>query len=352
MANWYTSREKLKRAGQINGAEKDAIVARHIESSSRQIDRWTRRFFIPRDETRLYRWPTNRNRGTVLILDQDLISVSTLQSEAQNSSPTTIAASDYFLEPENVNPPYDRIEIDLSSTATFSSGDTPQRSISVAGSWGFSADTRSVGTVVGAGLGTTTATSFVCSDSSLIDVGDTLLIESEQIFVSARSFAALGSILVDDASVTANPADDTITVDSSHGIVAGEVIRLDSEIMFVEAASTNDLIVTRQFDGTLLAAHANNTPVHTNRTLTIERGLNGTTAATHADTTAISKYEPEFDISNWCLGIALASIHQEQAGWGRSVGTGDGAAEFRSLDLATLTKMNTKLYKRLRMAAV
>lgn len=352
MANFWTSREQLKRAGQINGIEKSAIVDRHIEGASRFIERETRRFFIPRIETRLYRWPKGINRRTTLYLDQDLISVTTLQSEAQDSSPTTIPATDFFLEPTNTSPPFNRIEIDLSSDAFFSAGDTPQRSISVLGSWGYSEDTRSVGTVDDSSGISTSDTTLIVSDASLIDVGDTLLIESEQIFVSDRSFAAKGNVLINDASVVAQMNNVTITLDGSHGVLAGETIRLQSELLFVEMVDTNDLTVTRAYDGSVLAVHANDTAVHINRTLTIERGINGTTAATHADTTAISKYEPPFDVRNWCLGLALASLTQEQAHWGRSVGTGDGASEFRSVDLAGLTKKMKGLYQRMRVGAV
>lgn len=352
--NWYTTRCALKRAGEINGVDKDPIVDRHIESASRFVSRRTRRCFIPSKQTRTYRWPDRfrNNRGTVLWLDQDLVSVCTLQSEAQNSCPTTISACDFFVEPNNTGPPFDRIEIDLSSCASFSSGDTPQRSISVNGLWGFSNDKTSAGTVASGLACCACATSMVVSDASRVCVGHTLCIECEQIFVSDRSFAALDSILVNDACIAAQQNDVTITVDACHGIKARETIKLDSEEMFVTHVSGNDLTVQRAYNGTVLAAHCDCTAVQINRTLTVERGVNGTTAATHADCTAICRYEPEHDIQNWTLALALASLTQENAHWGRSVGTGEGAQEFRSVDLANLTKDMTKRYQRSRMAAV
>ena len=352
MSNWYTSRETVKRAGNLIGDDQNSAVDRQIEAASREFDRSTRRYFIPRTEARTYRWPNRRGVGRVLWLDQGLISVTTLKTQAQNTSPTTVSASDFFLEPNNSGPPYNRIEIDLSSTAAFEAGDTPQRSIEVTGSWGYTANTRSVGTVASGLSSDATVTEFVCSNASVIDVGDTLLIENEQIFVSDRSFAALGSVLVNDASITSSMSDNTITLDGSHGVVAGEIIRLDAEEILVRSVATNVITVERAYNGTLLAAHSNDTAVNISRTLTIERGVNGTTAATHANATAISKYEPPSDISRLIIAQSLAMFSQEGAHYGRTVGIGDGAAQFDSKDLASLEKRTSAFYRRSRQAAI
>tara|TARA_Y100000034_G_scaffold54347_1_gene66605 strand:- start:46 stop:624 length:579 start_codon:yes stop_codon:yes gene_type:complete len=192
---------------------------------------------------------------------------------------------------------------------------------------------------------------MVCSNASRIGVGDTLLIQSEQIFVSERDFAALDSKLIDGA-LTANQSEVTITVDSSHGIVAGEVIRVESEQMYVVAVATNDLMVIRAYNGSVLAAHNDDTAVHINRTLTVERGINGTTAATHADATSITPYEPPLDIQSLCIGESLAMFAQEEAQWGRTVGPGDSARDFTTLDLAARKQRTVEYYSRVRMAVV
>ena len=144
----------------------------------------------------------------------------------------------------------------------------------------------------------------------------------------------------------------TVTLDSSHGIVAGEIIRLDSEQMYVVSVSTNDLTVIRAWDGSVLASHSNNVAIHVNRTLTIERGVNGTTAASHSDSASISKFEPESDVARWCLAEAIATYHQEHSGWGRSVGTGDGATELDGRDLGQLRKSMVAYYRKVREAVI
>ena len=327
LPNWYTTRESVKRAVRSNGNENDEAIDRLIEAASREIDNTTHRWFIPKTQTRLFRWPGIYGRGDILYLDADLISVTTLKSQAQDSSPTTIASSDYFLEPVNTNPPYNRIEIDISSTAAFESGDTSQRSISVDGSWGFSANTVSSGTVSSGLASDAAATSMVCSNGSLtsgINVGDTLLIESEQLFVSEKTSAALDSILIDGV-LTADKSEN-VTVDSGHGINAGEVILVDSEQMFVRVSGTTALTVERAFNGTTLASHTNNTAVHIFRTLTVTRGVNGTTAATHANATAISIYRPPAPIRQLAQAMAIAAYTEEAAAYGRSLGAGGGEA--------------------------
>lgn len=352
MANFYCGRRAVKRAAGINGADQNTIVMRLIEAASRLIDQETRRRFIPETATRLYRWPNRLSRGGyILWLDRDLLSISTLQAKAQNSTPTTIVAADYFLEPQSLGPPYDRIEIDLSSSAAFEAGDTPQRSISVAGSWGYGNATKAGGTVSSGLAADAAAVSFVCSDSSLIDVGDTLLIQSEQLFVSGRASAALGTILLDGA-LTATKSQVSVTVDPAHGIVTGEVVLVDSERMFVEAVSGNVLTTVRAYDGSTLAAHADNTAVHIYRTLTVVRGVNGTTAAVHANATAISVYTPPPDITNLCLAETIAMFSQERAQWGRELGGAEGAAELTGRALSDLRRRIIGNYRRTREAAI
>ena len=358
MANSYASREKLKIATGIAGSQRNAVVDRILEAASRDIDRWTRRHFIPKTQTRLYRWSQPRpGLSTVLWLDQDLLSVSTLQTKAQNSSPTTISSSDYFLEPNNPEPDgntrYNRIEIDLSSTAAFEGGDTPQRSISVAGSWGWGNTTVTAGNIDDSGGISSSDTTMIVSDGSKIEVGDTLLIDSEQVFVSDRSFAARDSVLLNMGSnLGATASSVTVTLDGSHGIVAGETIRLDSEQMFVVSVSSNDLTVIRAYDGSVLAGHNDDVAIHVNRTLTIERGVNGTTAASHSDSAAINRYVPEGDITRWCLAEAIVAYHQEHGGWGRSTGTGAGATELDGTQLSQLRQSMVSYYRRVREATI
>ena len=352
MSNWWVTRGAVKTAsGTSSSRLRDQQVNRVIEAASRKVERLLHRVFIPRTETHLFRWPSRQaGESYILWLDQDLLAVTTLQTKAQDTSPTTISSSDYFLEPSTA--PHRRIEIDLSSTAAFEAGDTGQRAISVAGRWGYSEDTASAGTVSSGLSGDAAATTMVVSDSSLLDVGDTLLIEDEQIFLKDVSSAALGSILVNDGAITKDKGDNSITLDGSHGVVAGETILLDSERLFVEGVSTNVLTVIRGYDGTEVAAHVDDTAVHIFRTFTLERGANGTTAATHADSTAISKYVIPGDAVELTIAEAVAMLNQERGGYGQTQGGGEGQERRTESGLMILRQEVQSSLARRRVAAV
>ncbi len=313
-----------------------------------------RRFFLPKTETRLYPWPQHQlggSRSTYLWLDADLLSVSTLQAKAQDGTPSTIASTDYFTEPANSDR-FDRIEIDRSSSAAFESGDTPQRSISVAGVFGYGQDTRAAGTVASGLASSSSATEFVCSDGSKIDVGHTILIDSERIFVTEKESAANGSILMDGA-ITAAKSDNSLTIDTGHGLVVGEVVLLDSEQILVESVTGATTIgVLRAYNGSTLAAHVDDTPVHVYRTLTIERGANGSTAATHANAAAITRYEPDFEIVQLNLAEAIAILGSQSSGWSGTTGRGEGAREREEGGLIGFRKQVRARLQRVRIAAI
>lgn len=343
MPNWYTTREAVRRAGAIQSTLWDSVIDAEIEAASREIDKLTGRRFIPVTATRRYSWPAPAPRAAwLLMLDDDLLSVTTLTKD--DDTATAIAAADYFLEPGNDGPPYTWIEIDLSSAAYFSSLNTHQRAIRVTGSWGYSNDTASAGSVSSGLASDATATSLVCSDASKVDVGDTLLCESEQLFVSERATADTTADLND--TLTAAVSDVTITVTNGALVSAGEVILVDSERMLVQSIAGNDLTVQRAYEGTALAAHSSGTSVFAFRTLTVTRGVNGTTAATHANSTALSKYQPPADVRQLCRALALQRLALNQGGWMGVLGSGENSIEVRGQALLALVERVKRHYRR------
>lgn len=332
---WYCGREAVKAAVGIAGSKYDALIDSYIETASEGIERLLasrRTQFIPQTAIRYFPWPQKAGRGTVLELDQDLLAVTLLQAAAQDAVPITITATDYFLEPIN-QPPYRRIEIDLSSTAVLEAGDTTQRSIAVTGRWGYSEDTKAAGALAAA-MNDTTGTVADVTDASLIDAGDTLLIQTEALFVSER--AALDTTANLNDSLTADINDVTVTVTDGTLVKRGEVVQVDSEKMLVESITGNDLTVQRQYDGSILAAHTGAVDLYAFRRLTVVRGVNGTTAATHVISTAISRYAPPADIADLCRAEAIARLKQGESGWTGQIGGGEGSVRVRMLDIQEL----------------
>ena len=352
MANTYTTRGAVKRAAQIGGDSLDATIDEQIDAASREIDRITGRRFIPLTAAKSYDWPQRSGRVGVVYLDEDLLSVTSLTKEGTDV--TAIAAADYFLEPSTLGPPYSRIEIDQSSSAFFSAKDTHQRQIVVTGSWGYSNATAPASSLATA-LTDTTGTAVRLKDGSKADVGDTLLVESEQMFISGRTDEDLavnthGTTGAMDASMT----DKTITVDGAptNAVAVGEVLRIGSERMYVEAInSTTSFEVTRAYDGSTLAAHSTGDDVFVFRAYTVTRGENGTTAATHVISTAANRYQPPADIRGLCLAMAVAYYQATRGGWTGIVGGPEGQTETRMSALNRLRKDTAAHYRRYAVGA-
>lgn len=327
----YVGLETFKRRCGIVGTANDQAILDHLLAASRDFERQTLRRFFPVIATNDYRWPRYTPTATwSLWLEDDLLSATTITAQATGQNASPVAITHYFLEPQEHGPPYNRAEVDLSYSDVYSSGPTPQRSITVLGSWGFSNDTAVAGTLA-ADITTTTATTCNVSDASLIDVGDVLLIGTEALYVTGRS------PLDTTATLSGNPAADVkvVTIGVSNGALvnAGETVLIDAEQMNVLSITGNNLNLPsaptgRAVNGTVLAAHTAGTHVYAPRTLTVVRGVNGTTAATHLINDAIRRYQAPANVRRAVTAQAVAAYQQELAAYGRTIGAGDMAVEF------------------------
>lgn len=317
---WYCTREDVQTAIDSKFTARDtARIDRAVEAASRAIERTLHRTFYPWTGTRTFDWPDcSYSRPWRLWLNQhELVSVSMLTSGG-----VTIAASDYFLRPD-AGPPFTHVEIDLDSSAAFSSGDTYQRAISITGVWGFSADTAPAGTLTAA-VSDTTSTTITVSDSAAIGVGHILTVDSERMLVTGRRMASTGQTL--QAALTAAKDSTTVAVTNGAAYAYDEVILLDSERMLVVDIAGNNLTVRRAWDGSTLAAHTGST-IYAPRSLTVERGALGTTAATHSNGAAISRHVVPGPVRQLAIAEALNTLFQETAGYSRQIGAGETARE-------------------------
>ena len=348
MPNLYVGLETLKRAADIAGSDTDALLLAHIESASREADNLTNRCFIPITATRRFSWPQPDARNSyILYLDEDLLDAApTLTKDGDDA--TAIASTDFFTEPANFGPPYSWIEIDLASSAFFSAKDTHQRAIRVTGSWGYSNATVAAGALAEALDASETAIDV--TDSGLIDIGHTILIESEQMYVSVK---ALKDTTANTAgALTADASETTVAVDNGALVKAGEVITVNSEWMYVASISGNNLTVVRAYNGSTLAAHNNTQDVYAPRTLTVTRGANGTTAATHGDTTAIARYAPPADIVEYVKAQAISDWMAERGGWTGTVGGAEATINITQRGLNAMRDRIQHHYQRRLVGAV
>ncbi|OXS35384.1 hypothetical protein [Streptomyces sp. XY006] len=338
----YATREDVMRALDVKAtARSSAQIDRALQSASRGIDALCHRRFYPETATRSFDWPGSQYRPSwrLWLDDSELISVTTLTSGG-----TTIAASDYFLEPNRSGPPYNRLEIDLDSSAAFGGGDTHQRDITITGLWGYQLDETTVGTLAAA-VGTTTATTITVNGaaSAELGVGSVLRIGSERMLVTNRTMADTGQN-VGGSGLTAQQNSVTVTVTDGSAFAVDEVLLVESERMLIVDIAGNTLTVKRAFDGSVLAAHAAGVDIYAARALTVQRGALGTTAATHADAASVVRWDPPGPVRDLALAEAINRITSEQAGYARTRKTGDGGTGERALDATALATLRNQVY--------
>lgn len=168
----------------------NAVYDAIIQAVSKQIDRYCQREFHPYTATKYF----TADRSAYLRLDDDLLSITTLkttdteQSGARTYGNTWSSTTDYDLEPYNApdeETPYTLIRARGTGTYTFPAG--LSKAVEIAGTWGYwSQSSLSVGTL-GSAISSTTATSVTMAASPTVKPLQTLLIESEQLFVTEVS---------------------------------------------------------------------------------------------------------------------------------------------------------------------
>lgn len=337
----YTTREAVAQALDIKAsANMDAQIDSAIESASRSVEGLLHRRFYPYTGTRYFDWP-DRSSPTSYRLwldDNELISVTSVTSGG-----TAVSASNYFLRRADYKDeaPYSMLELDLSTSASFTQGSTHQKSIAITGVYGYTSTTVTAGTL--AEDLDTSETGVDVSDSSLIGVGDLIRVDSEYMNVTDRAMLDTGRNLATGSDLTASMNDVTVTVSgaATYDLAAGETILINSErMLIIDKPSATVLTVKRAVDGTVLAAHTGGgtTHVYAPRTLTVERGSVGTTAATHTTGTSVTRLQVPGPVQELTLAYAINNVLQRSAGYARVAGSGDSAREFTGRGIADLEK--------------
>lgn len=334
---WYTTRERVKRALDVaETARNDTQVDEAIAAGTSVVESLCHRVFHPWTGVRYFDSPPRQtSRPWRLWLEgNDLISATSVVSGG-----TTIDPGDYLLEPANSGPPYTSIEIDLSSSAAWSSGDTSQRATVITGIWGYRLDTRPAG-ALDVAVATTTETTITVTNSAATGVGDLLLAGSERMAVTGKALVSTGLSLA-TTDLTDSAADVSVTMSgTADAPVAGETIMIDSEVMLVVAVAGTSLTVKRGWDGSVLATHTAGvgTLIYAPRILTVERGVLGSTAATHLVDATISRYQPPPLVRKFAVALAMDTLLQEDSGYARISGSGENAREYWGKALETLSE--------------
>jgi hypothetical protein len=327
----YATREDVQRALDVKvTARNSAQVDRALQSASRGVEALCHRRFYPEQATRYFDWPDSQS-GTSWRLwldDSELISVTALVSGG-----TTIAGSDYILEPNRSGPPYNRLEINLGSSASFGGGDTHQRDITITGVWGYRLDETTVGATAEALDASETGIDVNAAASAELGVGSVLRVDSERMIVTGRRMLDTGQNVA-GTGLTAQQNSVSLAVSDGTAFAVDEILLVDSERLLIVDIAGNQLTVQRAWDGTVLAAHAVGADIYAARTLTVTRGALGTTAATHADASTVVRWDPPGLVRDLTIAEAINRVLQEQAGYSRTSKTSSGS---KSVSVETLS---------------
>lgn len=305
----YCSRDDVKNALDSQATSyNDAQIDRIISASTANVEGQMSRRFYPQIDVRSWDWPNEQmGRSWRLWLDQnELLSFTQVVTGG-----IAITPDQFFLEPQNYGPPYSHLEFDLNSNYAFGGGSTPQNDITIYGTFGYTNATSLAGTLTAA-ISTASQTTAALSDSSLVGVGDMLLLGTEYAQVSAKNYSDSGQAAV--GTVAAQQSVNMVTVSNGTAFNVGEQILLDAENMLIVGIAGNNLLVRRAWNGTTLASHTAS-EIYVPRLATITRGLLGTIASTYTLGATVKRHAPPDLIRQLTIAESIYSLQQEQGAY-------------------------------------
>jgi hypothetical protein len=176
-------------------ASLDTRLLEALEDCSRWIDGWCSRHFYVLTATRTFS-PVSSSR---LLLPYDLLSITTLKSDEDSDYDydNTWTTDDYHLLPSNDWPKWE-LRVKPNSSYSFPVG---QDTVQIAGIWGHG-DGFSAAPYIASGCTITvadaTSITVTPSDQALLRVGQTILVGTEQMYITAL---ADGDVGADSATV-------------------------------------------------------------------------------------------------------------------------------------------------------
>lgn len=331
----YATRTQVMRAVDIKFTSytRDQ-VDRAISDASETIDNLCHRRFYNVDETHYWDWPNYQGAYPWRIwFDASELADVTSNVPVVTTGSLTISPSLIFWGPWNYSPPFTYIELNRSGSAAFGNSSTPQRDVSITGTFGYWTKTTPAGALA-ANAGSADITVTV-TNGAAVGVGDVLNAGSERMLVTEQAMVSTG-ITFSSGLSTAQANDNVMAVPDSTQFSINEVLMVDSERLLLLDINGNNLIVKRAFDGTILAAHSSTT-INAERLLTVTRGDLGTVPASHSTGLALTVNAPPGAVTALAVAEAVNIVQQETSGYARTVGaaessspaTGGGLADLR-----------------------
>jgi len=323
------TREDVKRAPDIKEtARSNWQIDRAIQSATENIEDkgHLHRKFYPVDATYYFDWPNfDYAYPWRLWFNQFELAAVPTAPNAVTTGGVSVPLSACNFEPINSGPPFKYLELRRDLSYSFGVGPTPQRDISITGTFGYWMQTDDAG-VLASPINSTTATAVQVSDGSLVGVGQMLIVDGERMVVSDRSTLATGQTNLSGAT-TALLSDDAIGVTDGTQLHIDEVIQIDSERMLIVDITGNQVTVKRAWDGTVLATHSVGTAIYAFRSLKVLRGQNGTAAATHSNGASVVTWRIPSLLRDLAIAESVVRVTQEVGGYTTVEGDGEGSVK-------------------------
>lgn len=185
MPNLYVNLDQMRRRYFHDStlvSTDQAELLRVMEQASRQVDEFCERWFYKLIDTRLY----NGNGFTQLWLADDVLSITTLKVDEDGDlvyELSLMEETDFWLWPDNETPKT-RLDVNPES-AKISSWQKGRKRLQIVGEFGYSDVTEATGDAPTEDPFAAGDTSLAVTSGANFAVGQTLLIESEQFYVSA-----------------------------------------------------------------------------------------------------------------------------------------------------------------------
>lgn len=345
----YCTREDVKNALDVaSTARSDAQIDRLIDSASRTVEGLLHRVFYPTRATRTFDFPSMNDAPgypwRIWLDANEVVRINTL-----NSSGVLLGPGDYFLSPADSGPPYNRIDLNLASNASFGNGSTFQNQISITATFGYNDVIATVSALDGSIDDVSTT---VTTTASSVGVGDLISVDDERMQVVDKTFADTGAEFA--GCQNANKGDAVLAVPDGSLFEPGEVLRLDLERVLIKDISGNNLAVERAWDGTKLDTHTSGT-VYAARALSVVRGVLGSAASGHFDAAPVAVQVYPGPIRALTIAETIVALQSERGAYVNTIGA-DGTGAQRNYSGAGLGDIRAQAYqaygRKARMRAV
>jgi len=133
----YATVEDIKEYLGLDGNEDYTLISNLLDRATQYIDDYTRTSFAVDTDTSHYYDVNEDTDGQTLWLREPLASITTVQSNADATTPTTLTTAQYVTIPRNKTPYYG-LKILGSSTLYWNYTNDPEAGIKITGKFGYS----------------------------------------------------------------------------------------------------------------------------------------------------------------------------------------------------------------------